>query len=123
MSAKRLAYRLAGDLPRLWKEAQPQGPGSYWPRMSQTQRTLDWNRSVDEILRTMRAFGSIETFAQINSRFVYVWEGSGWREAHGHKPGTLVHRHRHHLVIAARDGFIQLTGWSSYAPQGPRHRD
>ena len=115
MAAKRLAASLAEDLPRLWAEARPQGPGTYWPRMTQAQRTLDWSRSVHEVLRTIRAFGSIETFAQVDTRYIYVWAGSGWEQPHSHKPGTLVHKHRAHLVVAARDGFVQLTGWSPYA--------
>ncbi|MGO4573891.1 methionyl-tRNA formyltransferase [Microvirga sp. 2TAF3] len=122
MAAKRIAAHLAEDLPRLWPQATPQGTGSYWPRMTQAQRTLDWTKGVGDVLRTIRAFGSIETFAQVNSRYIYVWEGSGWEEEHFHKPGTLVHRHRSHLVIATPDGFVQLTGWSSYAPQGPRNK-
>lgn len=123
MAAKRVATRIADDLSGLWIQAAPQGPGSYWPRMTQAQRTLDWTRSVDDVLRTIRAFGSIETFAQVNSRFVYVWEGSGWYENHDFSPGTLVHRHRDHLVVAAGSGFVQLTGWSAYTPRGPRYRD
>ncbi|MBF9233413.1 methionyl-tRNA formyltransferase [Microvirga alba] len=116
MAAKAVAARLADDLPRLWDTAQPQGPGIYWPRMTQTQRTLDWSRNVSDVLRTIRAFGSIEAFAQVNSRYLYVWDAAGWEEPHRYNPGTLVHKHRKHLVVAARDGFVQLTGWSPYAP-------
>lgn len=118
MAAKEIAFQLAGNLPRLWAEARPQGQGSYWPRITQTQRTIDWRGNVEDVLRTIRAFGSIEAFAQVDSRYVYVWEASGWREPHGHKPGAVIHRHRKHIVVAARDGFVQITGWSHYAP-GP----
>jgi methionyl-tRNA formyltransferase len=120
ITAKRIASSLADDLPGLWRHATPQGPGTYWPRMTQAQRTLDWSGRVRDVLLTVRAFGSIETFAQVNARYLYVWEAGGWEEAHSYKPGTLVHKHRRHLVIAARDGFVQLTGWSPYAPKGPR---
>lgn len=116
MAAKRIAALLADDLPQLWAEARPQGPGTYWPRMTQAQRTVDWTKGVREVLRTIRAFGSIEAFAQVDSRYVYVWEATGWEEPHRHAPGALVHRHRRHMVVAARDGFVQLTGWSPYAP-------
>jgi methionyl-tRNA formyltransferase len=84
--------------------------------MTQAQRTLDWTKDVRDVLRTIRAFGSIETFAQVDSRYIYVWEGGGWEEAHGYKPGTLIHKHRRHLVVSVRNGFVQLTGWSPYAP-------
>jgi methionyl-tRNA formyltransferase len=116
MAAKRIAASLADDLPQLWAQAKPQGPGTYWPRMTQDQRTLDWSQGARQVLRTIRSFASIETFAQVDSRYIYVWEGNGWEEPHGYRPGTLVHKHRRHLVVAVRDGFVQLTGWSPYAP-------
>jgi methionyl-tRNA formyltransferase len=118
MAAKELAVKLAGDLPRFCAEAKPQISGTYWPRVTQAQRTVDWAGGVRDVLRTIRAFGSIEAFAQIDSRYVYVWEASGWKEPHRYRPGTLVHRHRKQMVVAARDGFVQISGWSPYAP-GP----
>ncbi|MBM6595970.1 methionyl-tRNA formyltransferase [Microvirga pudoricolor] len=118
MAAKSIAGDLADDLPGLWREASPQGKGSYWPRVNQAQRTLRWNEPVSEVLRTVRAFGSIEVFAQVSSTWIHVWEAAGWEERHGYQPGTLVHRHRRHLIVAARGGFVQLTGWH---PQ-PRER-
>lgn len=118
MAAKDVAAEIASDLPGLWAEARPQGPGTYWPRVTQAQRTVSWNSDVQHVLRTIRAFGSIEAFAQIESRYVYVWEASGWEEPHRYRPGTLVHRHRKHMVVAVRDGFVQIDGWSPYAP-GP----
>ncbi|MBB4039802.1 methionyl-tRNA formyltransferase [Microvirga flocculans] len=121
MAAKSIASELADDLPRLWHEAKPQGPGSYWPRITQAQRTVDWTKGVQDALRTIRAFGSIEAFAQIDSRYVYVWEATGWEEPHRYRPGSLIHRHRKHMVIAAGNGFVQVTGWSPYAP-GPSRK-
>jgi methionyl-tRNA formyltransferase len=120
MAAKEIAARLADELPELWEQAKPQGPGSYWPRITQAQRTIDWSRGVKDALRTIRAFGSIEAFAQVDSRYIYVWDASGWEEPHRYRPGALVHRHRKHLVVAAGDGFVQITGWSPYAPGSAR---
>jgi methionyl-tRNA formyltransferase len=123
MAARRMTVSLADRLPELWESASPQGEGSYWPRMTQAQRTIDWTMDVHDVLRTIRAFGSIETFAKVDSRYIYVWEGTGWEEAHGYRPGALVHRHRQHLAVAARNGFVLLTGWSPYAPKGSRTAD
>jgi methionyl-tRNA formyltransferase len=120
MAAARLAAKVAADLPRLWAEARPQGEGSYWPRISERQRTLDWSGSVAEILRTVRAFGSIEAVARLDDKRIFVWQAAGWSEPHGHRPGTLVHRHRRQLVVAVRDGFVQITGWSAIPLQSAR---
>ncbi|TXM91416.1 formyl transferase, partial [Methylobacterium sp. WL103] len=91
---------------------EPQGDGSYWARASDVDRTLDFRADVAAILRRVRAFGTIETLARLGDARVYVAEAAGWREAHKHAPGTVVHRHRRHVVVAARDGFIQITRWS-----------
>jgi len=120
MSAKRLSMTLASDLPRLWAEAKPQGEGSYWPRITEQQRTLDWSQDVADVLRTVRAFGSIEAIARVGDKRIYVWDAAGWTESHRYPVGTLVHKHRRHLVVAARNGFIQITGWSAIPPESAR---
>ncbi len=121
MSAKRLSIRLSTELPDLWAHATPQGPGTYWRRVTDRQRTLDWTQNVADILRTVRAFGSIEAIAQLNDKRLYVWAATGWREDHRLPPGSLAHKHRRHLVVAVRDGFVQLTGWSTSTPRPQSH--
>lgn len=117
MAVKRLSARLADGLPDLWERAAPQGPGSYWPRVTERQRTLDWSGGVADVLRTVRAFGSIETIATVGGRRLFVWSATGWTEPHRFTPGTLAHKHRRHLVVAVRDGFVQITGWSTDPPR------
>jgi methionyl-tRNA formyltransferase len=113
MAARRLsAGPIARTLPALWKAATPQGAGSYWPRVTDADRTLDFRSEVEAILRRVRAFGTIETLARVGETRVFVAQAEGWREAHRHSPGTIVHRYRRHIVIAARDGYIQLNRWS-----------
>jgi methionyl-tRNA formyltransferase len=70
---------------------------------------------VAAILRRVRAFGTIETIARLGDNRVYVAAAEGWSEPHRHTPGTVVHRYRRHIVIAARDGYIQLNRWSPVA--------
>lgn len=114
MAARRLGVGpIAGDLPRLWRKAEPQGDGAYWPRVSDADRTLDFRDSVDDVLRRVRAFGAIETIARFGESRIFVAAAEGWREAHRHAPGSVVHRYRRHMVVAARDGFLQLTRWSA----------
>ncbi|MCJ2023256.1 formyltransferase family protein [Methylobacterium sp. J-067] len=113
MAARRLAAGpLARDLPNRWKRAEPQGDGSYWARATDADRTLDFRQDVEAILRRVRAFGTVETIARIGDMRVFIAQADGWVEAHGHLPGTVVHRHRRHLVVAARNGYIQILRWS-----------
>jgi methionyl-tRNA formyltransferase len=120
IASKRLAAMLSTDLARLWAEARPQENGSYWPRITEAKRTLDFAQGVADVMRRVRAFGSIETMAVVGGKRLYVWQASGWQETHRYSPGTLVHKHRRHLVVAARDGFVLLTGWSTLAPERAR---
>ncbi|HEY8567220.1 MAG TPA: formyltransferase family protein [Beijerinckiaceae bacterium] len=120
LGAKRLAESLAAELPQLWAERRPQGEGTYWPRITDAERTLSWDAGVATVLRTVRAFGSIESIARVDRNTLYVHQAEGWVEPHGHKPGTIVHSHRRHLLVAASDGFVQLTGWSTIPLQRAR---
>ena len=113
MAARRLALGPIGkELAERWRRPEPQGDGSYWPRVNDADRSLDFRKDVAEILRRVRAFGTIETIARLGDARVYVAAADGWTEAHRHAPGTVVHRHRRHAVIAARDGYVQITRWS-----------
>lgn len=113
MAARRLATgQLGRELPGRWRRCEPQGDGSYWPRASDTDRTLDFRQEVETVLRRVRAFGTVETIARLGDARVFVAEAHGWQERHGHTPGTVVHRHRRHVVVAASDGYVQLTRWS-----------
>src|SRR6476620_8002981 len=51
IASKRLAATIAADLPRLWAAARPQAGGSYWPRIRESERTLDFTRDVADLLR------------------------------------------------------------------------
>lgn len=120
MGARRLAARIAGDLPALWEAAEPQGKGSYWPRASEAERTIAWNQTVASVMRKIRAFGSIEAIAPIAGARAFVRAATGWAEPHRHRPGTIVHRYRRNFVVAVADGFVQLEIWSPVAPEAAR---
>jgi len=112
MACKRLARHLAADLPRLWSQARLQSDGSYWPYVTDAERTIDWSRNVADVMRVVRAFGSMEAIARLGNDPVFVYAASGWVEPHAHQPGLIVHSHGRHRVIAVRDGYVQLSGWS-----------
>ncbi|MGH8778284.1 methionyl-tRNA formyltransferase [Paraburkholderia sp.] len=112
MAMHRLASRVAIDFHRLWDERSPQSPGSYWPRASDAQRTLDFNQPVADVMRVVRACGLLECFAPLRTTQVSVRRAEGWVEAHTYQPGDIVHEYRRRIVIAAQDGFIALIEWS-----------
>lgn len=112
LAARRISARLAAGLPELWRDARPQGAGSYWPLPAWSARTIDWSAGVADALRLVRAFGSVEAVADLGASRIYVRAAHGWTEPHDHPPGAIVHAYGRHVVVAVRDGFIQLVAWS-----------
>jgi methionyl-tRNA formyltransferase len=112
MAARRLAAEVAGNFRALWGRKKPQGSGSYWPRIDDNARTLDFSRPVAELMRVVRALGLHECIAPLDGKYVYVRRAQGWRETHAHAPGTVVHRQRRWTVVAAADGYVALIEWS-----------
>jgi methionyl-tRNA formyltransferase len=113
IGASRLAARLSGELPALWANAKPQVGGTYWNRITDADRVLDWSAGIAQVLRKVRAFGSIETIARIGGAEIFVSEATGWREPHTLPPGSIAHRYQRHLTITTSDGFAVITRWSS----------
>ncbi len=117
LSAARLAQRVARDLPQLWNSAAPQTAGSYWRRLSDKDRLMNFDRPVADILRQVRAFGMQECIAEINGTRIFVRRCVGWAESHAHLPGSVIHInvHARTIIMAARDGFIGCVEWSLVA--------
>lgn len=116
MSSRRLAQRVAVDLPALWEQARPQQGGSYWPRWTDEERVINFRQPVSVIARHVRAFRCVEALAYINEVLVFVRRVVVWQESHIHAPGTMVHSCNHSLVVAALDGYVGLVEWSVIAP-------
>jgi methionyl-tRNA formyltransferase len=116
MATATLARHVAQNFAALWAGATRQGEGSYAPLFSQAERTLDFGKTVEQILRTVRAFGRFECLACINEVLVHVARAAGWRETHDVRPGTVVHSYALSTVVACRDGFIALLDWHLFSP-------
>jgi methionyl-tRNA formyltransferase len=117
LATAQLATRVAADLPALWANAAPQQGGSYWPLITEAERTLDFGLPVEPLLRTVRAFGLTECMARVADCMVFVRRAEGWTQAHRFAPGTVVHRSGERLLIAVADGFIALLEWSPLSPE------
>lgn len=112
MASCRLAFHVADNFKALWDKATPQGPGSYWKHLSEEERTIDFSRKVEDILRQVAAFGVLETYAPIFGSRKFIRRVVGWKDAHTVKPGTIVHINDRRMVIAVADGYLGLIEWS-----------
>jgi methionyl-tRNA formyltransferase len=116
MATQRVAHEVARDFDALWSTAQPQGEGSYVGLWSDADRTLDFNRTAEEISLQLRAFGNYECLAGINGVVAHVSRATAWRQAHESRPGSVVHRNGQTLVVACRDGMVAVQEWHLLAP-------
>jgi methionyl-tRNA formyltransferase len=116
LAAKQLTADVADHFVDYWNTAVPQVGGSYYPKWSDNDRRLDFNQTVDQVLRRVRAFGPIECLASLNNTTLFVRRAVGWKESHPMKPGTVIHVNSLSLVVAVADGYIGLTEWSLINP-------
>ena len=108
MSAKRLAAKVAGDFESLWRQAQPQTKGNYWPKPELADRIIDFAQPVEQIMRHIRAYGGTESLARINNTWFVIKRAVGWTERHQYAPGVIAHIFNHSIVMTAQDGYIGL---------------
>lgn len=107
--APKLLDDVVRNLDELWNNARPQGMNfSYWDMPELSDRTIDWNSSVNDIDRIVRAFGKFDSCAIFDEKEWIVQDASVWEEVHTFKPGTVAHRSEREVVIAAKDGFVCL---------------
>ncbi len=112
MASCRLADRIANNFLELWNQAIPQGPGDYWPKLTQAELTINFSSSVDTIMRQVRALGLLECLAYINGVLICVRRAVGWTEMHNHLPGVVAHVNNNTIVVAAQNGYIGIIDWN-----------
>ncbi|MDH5324506.1 MAG: formyltransferase family protein [Gammaproteobacteria bacterium] len=108
LTAQTLLIRTLKNLEQYWEQAQKQILEPCWPIPSKEQRTLDWNKSVDELDRIARAFGKHGCFAQFAQQDWMVYSLKVWTQTHSHTPGSVVHKTNTEMVVAATDGLVGL---------------
>lgn len=108
IAAKRLAERVARNFAELWRLAVPQGDGTYWPKITLADKMVDFSRPIDDLLRHMRAYGRTGSLANVAGVWHIVKHAAGWREAHGHPAGTVIHTYARALVVAVADGYLSI---------------
>jgi methionyl-tRNA formyltransferase len=108
LKALALLERLFRNFDQYWDNARKQGAGSHWIFPSAEEQTLDWNSSIAEISRTVRAIGKFESRAKFDDKYWVVQDAVVWAEDHQYIPGEVVHRTNKEVVVAAKDGLVCL---------------
>ena len=112
LASGRLAEHVAQNFLELWNHATPQGPGDYWPKLTQPELTINFANPVETIMRQVRALGLLECLATINNVLICIRRAVGWTELHTHIPGTVVHVNNKSIVVAVQNGYIGIIDWN-----------
>jgi methionyl-tRNA formyltransferase len=110
MRAPNVLSRILGDLPQMWKNArvQNESEASTFKMPDEAMRTLDWEKGIDHVERTARAFGRYGSLAYFDNALWIVYSLDAWAEKHDHWPGDVVHAAAREIVIAVKGGFACL---------------
>ena len=102
-----LLFTLLSDIDGYYKNSLVQGAGSYWPSITKDQQTLDWKQPTAELLTTLRAFGSLGTYADIAGKACLITSSSftsGKCYQHNYSTGQVLIENKQHITIATIDG-------------------
>ncbi len=108
IAGKRLAERIASNFIQLWRAATPQGEGTYWPKITLADKLIDLGRSIDDLLRHVRAYGRTGSLVNVGGTWHIVKHAAGWQETHTHAPGTVIHTSARAIVVAVADGYLAI---------------
>jgi len=104
--APKLVEEFIANADKYMAAATPQEDGSYWNWPTKNDRTVDWDSSIYDINKIVRAFSKFEAYGWIEGKKYYLRDVSVWAEEHSFQPGHVVHRMNKELVIAAKDGLV-----------------
>jgi len=108
LMAGELMSKFLLDHGKYLSDAKPQTSGEYWPYPSATDRTVNWEASVEEIHKVVRAFGNCDSYANFDNKMWAVQDANVWRTNHRCTPGQVIHRGENDVIVAASDGIVYL---------------
>lgn len=98
--------------------SRPQSDGSYWGWPNKEDRTINWNTSIDNISRVVRAFSKFEAYGWIEDLRHYIRDITVWKATHNYTPGTVVHQMNKEVIIAAKDGLVCVRNYELAPEKG-----
>jgi methionyl-tRNA formyltransferase len=105
-----LLSTLLSKLDDCYQNSQAQEEGNYWPSCTVDEQTLDWRQPTAQLLRTLRAFGSLGTYAEITGKPCVITFSATELDIHGkcyqhdYSVGTLILSNEQYITIATIDG-------------------
>jgi methionyl-tRNA formyltransferase len=110
MRSPDLLSKLLSDFENHWQNSVPQDgvQASYYSMPSLEWRTIDFDQSVAEIEKILKAFGRFESRCVLNGKIYWIKLATTWAEPHDYRPGSVACVMGREIVVAAKDGFVCL---------------
>lgn len=96
------------NLTELYQQAKPQSGGSYWPKLTDQQRILDWQDSMDNISLMIRAFGRFGVIACLEHEAWLVNHVDVHKTLHSIASGTVLTHDDKTCVVAVSGGMVVI---------------
>ena len=93
---------------------------SYWSLPSETERTVDWSTSANNICRQIRSFGKASVFAQVEGVKYLIREAKKITLPIRPEPGRFVYRGRYEFVVGTADAFLLARFWEQLNEEDQR---
>jgi|GEM_PF-3056090 len=108
--ARKLSRELLGNFDRLWDaRKQMQGPGTYWRKPTDAERTVSPFDEAERITAIFRAFGRDTLFSPDGtSRGKEIEKLVVWKQESGEQPGLLVASNNSQRIYAIRGGLLSV---------------
>ncbi len=104
----KLLDTLLANLKHYYSHSQPQQAGSDWPKVTQSEQSIDWRQSTLELLKQIRAFGSLGTFATIGDKNCVITAATGHTAPHNQGAGDLLGVNEQEIQVHTGDGWLNI---------------
>ena len=111
IAAQKALIKVLNNFEEYWDHSISQSEGSYWPMFTWDNRTIDWDMTVEEIDRIVRAFGNFDSLATFDEKEWIIQDAITWKEEHTYIPGTIIERSDAEVLIAAKDGYVRIMSY------------
>jgi methionyl-tRNA formyltransferase len=104
-----LLTTLLQNIENVYLNAKTQGEGCVWPMITKQQQSLDWRQSTADLLKQLRAFGSLGCYAMIEGKTSIITKANGKPYHHQHQAGQVILSNAQCVIIATIDGELSIS--------------
>jgi methionyl-tRNA formyltransferase len=103
-----LLKQLLSNLNHYYINSIRQENGSNWDQLSQKDQTINWNNPTHQLLKQLRAFGSLGVYCKLQGQSYLITAAEAVVCPHNSKAGEIISIDEIRVTIASIDGLISI---------------